>query len=705
MGPNEALTLTAGQTLNFNKVCEIEDFRHDELVPLIRDLCRHKLAYFDDAFPVGHEYNKDWEVAMAVRALEQLGALRPDATILGVAAGKEDTLFYLTSRARQVFATDRYLAPGAWGPLAPSVMMVAPERAAPYHFDPRRLVVQHMDARLLNFPNDTFDGIFSSGSIEHFGELEDIAAAAYEMGRVLKPGGVLSISTVIKVEGPEGYGWPGLTVLMDAEQIERYIVEASGLDMVDELDLTISDATLATCQNLVRCQEEREARILSGGPKARFFDFAQWEFPHLVLAHEGYVFDSIHLALKKPEGRGTPENLWARPSRAVERSIDDYNRSLLVSQGQLSVQSAMAEAGYLADRLARLIQRRAGQPLESRGAVPPRPSGATSCQVRLAQGPEFEVIVDETSKDPLTSAYLAGQGHRINEHLVEVMLELVKPGNRVLDLGAFVGTFSLAAAAAGCEVCAVEASVGNAALLRLSAVSNGFAGMRVIQGAVTDRPQTLNFESRGPWGRVMEAEDEVWDAVLGIRVDDLLTQLGWDSVNFMKMDVEGWEMKAIQGMAKLLESQAAPPMILESNGHTLAFYDATPQQLCRQLEELGYRCYLVEPGRFVEVSPDEIQPQTVVDWLAVKGPLPDIPGYSLQPGLNTEEMIHVLVTEGSLVIDHHRAHVARTLADAPQEILGHERILKLLRSLQKDPSELVRSAVAWFDESNGGAKL
>ena len=195
----------------------------------------------------------------------------------------------------------------------------------------------------------------------------------------------------------------------------------------------------------------------------------------------------------------------------------------------------------------------------------------------------------------------------------------------------------------------------------------------------------------------MEAEEGVWDAVLGIRVDDLIPQLGWESVDFVKMDVEGWEIKAISGMARLLEGAGAPPILLESNGHTLAFYDATPQQLCRTLEEFGYRCYVVDPGQFVEVRPDEIQPRTVVDWLAVKGPLPEIPGYALQPGLSTEEMIHVLVSEGSLVIDHHRAHVARTLASAPPEIVQNERIQKLLRSLQRDPSEFVRSAVSWFE--------
>ncbi len=62
--------------------------------------------------------------------------------------------------------------------------------------------MQHIDGRWLRFPDETFDGIYSSGSIEHFGGLDFVANAAFEMGRVLKPGGVLTLSTEFKIAGP-----------------------------------------------------------------------------------------------------------------------------------------------------------------------------------------------------------------------------------------------------------------------------------------------------------------------------------------------------------------------------------------------------------------------------------------------------------------------------------------------------------------------
>src|SRR5687767_14934691 len=116
--------MSSKTTLAFNKSCEIEDFSHPDLFGVIRDVCRHKLPYFDRGYPVGAEYNKDWEVSMAVRALRELGALQPDSVILGIAAGKEDTIFYLTKYVKQVFATDRYLNPLEWKTHASIAMMI-----------------------------------------------------------------------------------------------------------------------------------------------------------------------------------------------------------------------------------------------------------------------------------------------------------------------------------------------------------------------------------------------------------------------------------------------------------------------------------------------------------------------------------------------------------------------------------------------------
>ncbi|MDQ6910452.1 MAG: class I SAM-dependent methyltransferase, partial [Actinomycetota bacterium] len=240
------MTLVTSE-LGFNKLVRLEDFTNPELIEAIRDVCAHKIDGFGPQFPAGAEHRKDWEVAMAIRALRHFGALHSEARILGVAAGYEDTIFYLTRHAKEVVAVDLYMIPGVWQPVAPLSMLIEPEIIAPFEFDADRLVVRHMDGRWLRFPADSFDGIFSSGSIEHFGTFHDVANAAYEMGRVLKPDGVLTLSTEFRLDGPlGGIGWPGNMLLFSRENLQKYIVDASGLEFVDELDTAMSEETSST---------------------------------------------------------------------------------------------------------------------------------------------------------------------------------------------------------------------------------------------------------------------------------------------------------------------------------------------------------------------------------------------------------------------------------------------------------------------------
>jgi SAM-dependent methyltransferase len=298
----------AGKRLPYNKACGLEDFADPELAAVLREVYPQEGASeTGPAFPAGAERRKHWEVAMSVRALRDFGALRPDAEILGVGAGAEATVFYLTRHVRRVVATDLYLAPGDWEREAHPLMLIAPERLAPMPFERDRLVVQHMDGRWLRFPDDSFDGIFSSGSIEHFGGFEDIAAAAYEMGRVLKPGGVLTLATKLLLQGPPGSaGWPGV-VLFSAETLRRQIIEASGLKPVDAPDLSVSERTLATGRPLVEMIRE--------------IDNGRESFPHLVLTHDGQVFGSVHLTLRKTERYPVPDNAWARPSEKLREQV------------------------------------------------------------------------------------------------------------------------------------------------------------------------------------------------------------------------------------------------------------------------------------------------------------------------------------------------------------------------------------------------
>ena len=104
-----------GVQLPHCKVCELSDFADPELGELIRDLYASDREHFGEpGFPVGREYRKYWEVGMTVRAIRALGALRDDAQVLGVGAGHEATIYWLTRHVSRVVATDLYEREDVW---------------------------------------------------------------------------------------------------------------------------------------------------------------------------------------------------------------------------------------------------------------------------------------------------------------------------------------------------------------------------------------------------------------------------------------------------------------------------------------------------------------------------------------------------------------------------------------------------------------
>jgi SAM-dependent methyltransferase len=272
--------------LGYNKLCELEDFRDEELRTLIRRIFSFEIDALGPDFPTGFEYRKYWEVAMAVRTLRDFGALHERAEVFGVGAGTELTLFWLTNVVRRVFATDLYLEPGSsWGRTARTAMLSEPERFAPVRWNPRRLVVQHMNALDLRYEDESFDGVFSSSSIEHFGTHEDVRRCLEEIVRVLRPGGVATLSTEYRLEGPS----PGLkdTLMFDTEEL-LLALDDLPWSLVSPLETNLSAATAATAVSFSEAAEDvvQERR--------------RWRtYPHLVLRDGELVWVSVHVGLRK----------------------------------------------------------------------------------------------------------------------------------------------------------------------------------------------------------------------------------------------------------------------------------------------------------------------------------------------------------------------------------------------------------------------
>jgi hypothetical protein len=121
------------------------------------------------------------------------------------------------------------------------------------------------------------DGAFS-GWLERLAGHEEVRRAAEEMCRVLKPGGVASISTELRIEG-RSPGKPGC-LMFDAGELHLLIEDGLPWLAALPLDHSVSAATRAT---------EQPGKAL----------LRPRRYPVIALRRDGHLFTRVHLALVK----------------------------------------------------------------------------------------------------------------------------------------------------------------------------------------------------------------------------------------------------------------------------------------------------------------------------------------------------------------------------------------------------------------------
>lgn len=136
----------------------------------------------------------------------------------------------------------------------------------------------------------------------------------------------------------------------------------------------------------------------------------------------------------------------------------------------------------------------------------------------------------------------------------------VKPGTIVLDVGANIGLFSLQASRAGAgQIVAVEPTPGNVRAFRhnLAAAIEAKRVSIVTKGAWNVR-DTLSFtvDPQHPArNSVMDQapQENAYKVSIDVAPLDLMVQeLQLPRIDFIKMDIEGAEVKALQGAAEIL---------------------------------------------------------------------------------------------------------------------------------------------------------
>ncbi|HEY1241959.1 MAG TPA: FkbM family methyltransferase [Bryobacteraceae bacterium] len=203
------------------------------------------------------------------------------------------------------------------------------------------------------------------------------------------------------------------------------------------------------------------------------------------------------------------------------------------------------------------------------------------------------------SSEPETAAFITG---------------FLKPGMVFFDAGAHIGEYTVMAASsvgADGQVHAFEAQPATAELLRRSCDANRLQNAVVNTCAVSDHEGELEFDiCSDPTMSAIATPTRTRHRSLGrIRVPAITLDAYCERTDvwpdLLKIDVEGAELRVLQGAAGILGRPLPPAVLFECLAVTYKRFGYSPQDVIDFLRGFGYRIYrLTEGGKLVpHVSP------------------------------------------------------------------------------------------------------
>ena len=217
----------------------------------------------------------------------------------------------------------------------------------------------------------------------------------------------------------------------------------------------------------------------------------------------------------------------------------------------------------------------------------------SSISLSLVDG--VRVVVPDSLN--LITPYVLLEQHDWFEDEIVFLRRLLQPGQKVIDIGANYGVYTLSMAKAvgpvGC-VWAFEPAAATAALLAQSIDANRFANVVLDRSAVscvagsaqlsTNTHSELNAVLHGPPGTAVS------ETVSLVTLDGCLDRYGWSDIEFVKIDAEGEEANILKGASRFL-SELSPLVQYEIKAGTELHLE-----LIRDFAAHGYDSYRLVPG-------------------------------------------------------------------------------------------------------------
>jgi FkbM family methyltransferase len=202
----------------------------------------------------------------------------------------------------------------------------------------------------------------------------------------------------------------------------------------------------------------------------------------------------------------------------------------------------------------------------------------------------YRFSCDVSRNGPQRLLYLEGECCIIESRLLRGLL---KPHFHVIDIGANVGYTTLPMASAigdGGSIVAIEPSPENLPELRKNIEINSLSNrVEIIASAVGDAPGDVGL--KGGINSGVVAYGEAPHRVHIDRLDNLVNK----PIDFIKMEVEGYEVKAINGAVTILSAQR-PVLFSEVHPLLIRSIGDSVERMIRTLQEIYSMIRYYEPG-------------------------------------------------------------------------------------------------------------
>jgi len=197
-----------------------------------------------------------------------------------------------------------------------------------------------------------------------------------------------------------------------------------------------------------------------------------------------------------------------------------------------------------------------------------------------------EVILDKDRriKGKFSNLLLIKHSDCINELQGYVKNYLPKEGDVVIDAGSFYGIFAIYAAKLvgkkGKVIC-FEPEETNFKLLKKNIKINKLKNVILIKKGLWNKETILKFKCHGADSRLafFDKEEELCNQVKVTNLDKIYKDLSLQKIDFVKMDIEGAEIQAIEGAREIMK---------EKNIHfaIASYHVVNGEKTCIKLEQM-----------------------------------------------------------------------------------------------------------------------